>query len=182
MKLLTVSGSLRTGSSNSALLDALATVAPSSMTVARFDGLRELPAFDPDLEQSGEALPPPVVAWQQALAQADAVLLSSPEYAHGVPGVLKNALDWVVGSGEFVGKRTGLLSASSASAFAHPQLVEILTVMSASMVPEATRVIDIPRRGVTPEGLLADARLRGELTAVLDAFQVAALADRTRDR
>jgi NAD(P)H-dependent FMN reductase len=117
-----------------------------------------------------------VVAWQRALATADAVLLSSPEYAHGVPGVLKNALDWVVGSGEFVGKPTGLLSASSASAYAHPQLVEILTVMSAALVPGATRVIDIPRRSSTADTLVADVAVARALREVLDALHTATLA------
>ena len=99
-----------------------------------------IPAFNPDLDAEGATPPAPVAHWRAALAEADAVLISSPEYAHGIPGVLKNALDWVVGSGELVNKPVGVLSASSASAFAHPQLVEVLTTMNALMIPEAIKI------------------------------------------
>ena len=167
--LLTVSGSLRTGSSNTALLTAAALVAPPTVTVSPFDALAALPAFSPDLEESGP-VPNAVADWRAALAAADAVLISSPEYAHGMPGVLKNALDWVVGSGELVGKRVGLLSASSASRFAHPQLVEVLSVMSAAMVAEATVVLDVPRRGATAEQLAADPAVAPALAAAVAAL------------
>jgi chromate reductase len=167
--LLTVSGSLRTGSSNTALLTAAALVAPPAVTVSPFDALAALPAFSPDLEESGP-VPNAVADWRAALAAADAVLISSPEYAHGMPGVLKNALDWVVGSGELVGKRVGLLSASSASRFAHPQLAEVLSVMSATMVAEATVVLDVPRRGATAEHLAADPVVAPALAAAVAAL------------
>ena len=167
--LLTVSGSLRTGSSNTALLTAAALVAPPTVTVSPFDALAALPAFSPDLEESGP-VPNAVADWRAALAAADAVLISSPEYAHGMPGVLKNALDWVVGSGELVGKRVGLLSASAASRFAHPQLVEVLSVMSAARVAEATVVLDVPRRGATAEQLAADPVVAPALAAAVAAL------------
>ena len=97
--------------------------------------------------------------------------LLESEYAHGVPGAFKNALDWVVGSGELVDKRVGLLSASAASQFAHPQILEILRTMSAAAVPEASAVIDLPRRGLDAEVLLADpgvsAALRSAVAALL---------------
>ena len=169
-RLLTVSGSLRAGSSNAALLSAAALVAPAEVTVRSFDGLGELPAFNPDLESDESTMPAAVTRWREALVAADAVLISSPEYAHGIPGALKNALDWVVGTGELVGKPVGLLCASSASQFAHPQLVEVLTVMSATLVPDATVVLDIPRRGATAESLVADPGLAGALLGVVNAL------------
>jgi chromate reductase, NAD(P)H dehydrogenase (quinone) len=168
--LLTVSGSLRAGSSNSALLVAAARLAPVGLTVSSYDRLADIPAFSPDLEGDAEWIPEPVWHWRNALASADAVLFSSPEYAHGIPGALKNALDWVVGTGELVEKRVGLLSASAASLFAHPQLLEVLTVMNATVVPKATVVIDIPRRGVSPEGLIADPLIADALLAVVAAL------------
>src|SRR5690349_8500891 len=106
-RLLTVSGSLRAGSSNATLLTAATIVAPADVTIVSFDGLADLPAFNPDVEASGPE-PVAVTRWREALVSADAVLISSPEYAHGIPGALKNALDWVVGSGELVGKPVGL--------------------------------------------------------------------------
>lgn len=165
--LLTISGSLRTGSSNTALLDAIARLSPARVDVTRYRDLAHLPAFDPDLDEGGGLIPDAVAGWRAALAGADAVLFSSPEYAHGVPGVLKNALDWVVGSGELLGKRVGLLSASAASEFAHPQLAETLRVMTADLIPGAVRVLDIPRRGVDAASLTSDPTLSAALREVI---------------
>ena len=90
-RLLLVSGSLRAVSSNGAVLDAIAALAPSRIRVTRFDGLADLPAFNPDLDGEGAAPPPAVARWRAAIAGTDAVVICSPEYAHGVPGALKNA-------------------------------------------------------------------------------------------
>ncbi len=168
--LLTVSGSLRSGSSNSTLLVAAARLAPAGCVVASFTGLAELPAFSPDSEESDASVPRSVAAWRAVLGAADAVLFSSPEYAHGIPGAFKNALDWVVGSGELVDKRVGLLSASAASEFAHPQIVEVLRTMSAIVVPAATIVIDLPRRGLTVERLVNDPDVAGALRGAVAAL------------
>jgi NAD(P)H-dependent FMN reductase len=164
-QLLTISGSLRDGSTNSTLLAAVARVAPSSVEVRPYTDLAALPAFSPDIDDS--PAPPAVARWRAALAAADAVLFSSPEYAHGVPGAFKNALDWVVGSGELVDKRVGLLSPSAMSHYAHPQIVEILTTMSAVVVPRATVVIDLPRRGVDADRLARDPAVSSVLRGVI---------------
>lgn len=118
-------------------------------------------------------LPPVVARWRDRVAAADAIVISSPEYAHGIPGALKNALDWLVGSMEFVGKPVGLLNASSASRYAHPQLIEVLTVMSANVVPAASVVIDIPRRGADAAQLAADPALASTLRGVISALRAA---------
>ncbi len=111
MLVLTISGSLRRGGSSTALLDAAALLAPAGMTIEPYRGLASLPAFNPDLD-TGEAalLPSEVAELHQAVGRADALIISSPEYAHGVPGSLKNALDWLVGSLEFPGKPVALLT------------------------------------------------------------------------
>src|SRR5215831_6821752 len=166
-QLLTISGSLRTGSTNSTLLAAVARVAPSSVEVTPYTELAALPAFSPDIEEHADAAPPAVARWRSALSAADAVLFSSPEYAHGIPGAFKNALDWVVGSGELVDKRVGLLSPSAMSHYAHPQIVEILTTMSATVVPRATVVIDLPRRGVEVDRLARDPAVASVLRGVI---------------
>jgi len=98
MRILTVCGSLQARSGNRELLRLAGTVGPPGVEVVPFEGLRDLPLFDPDSED-GEA-PEPVQAWRRALAGADAVLISSPEYGHSLPGALKNGIDWVIGSGE----------------------------------------------------------------------------------
>ncbi|MEO5953604.1 MAG: NADPH-dependent FMN reductase [Chloroflexia bacterium] len=142
MKILAVSGSLREKSKN--------TVALRVDGMELFEGLGRLPHFNPDLDV--EPFPDAVVKWREALAAADAVVISSPEYAHGVPGVLKNALDWVVGSGEFVEKPVAIVNLSPMAVHAQASLVETLQVMmgrviEASSVAEALeelhRVIEV---------------------------------------
>lgn len=125
--ILGVSGSLRSSSKNTTVMGAVEGVTP-------FDGLRDLPPFDPDRE---EADAPLVARWREAVKDADAVLFCTPEYAHGVPGVLKNALDHLVGSGEFSGKPVGVLNIAPHSQFAHVQLRETLRTMDARVVGSA---------------------------------------------
>src|ERR1041385_679915 len=98
MRILAISGSLRASSSNTALLQAAAELVPEDVEVVLYEGLGDLPHFNPDLD--GETVAPAVSGWRSKLRDADGVVFSVPEYAHGVPGVLKNSLDWVVGSGE----------------------------------------------------------------------------------
>jgi chromate reductase, NAD(P)H dehydrogenase (quinone) len=109
VKILAISGSLRAASMNTALLSAAIILAPASVKMTLYQGLNALPHFNPDLE---EANLPPVIDFCAQLQGANGILICSPEYAHGVPGVLKNALDWVVGSGEFMKKPVTLLNAS----------------------------------------------------------------------
>ena len=98
--MLAISGSLRRDSSNSALVAAVARLAPDTVDVSTYGELEALPPFNPD--RDGDDAPAEVARFRAALQRCDAVLISRPEYAHGVPGVLKNALDWVVGTGEFI--------------------------------------------------------------------------------
>ena len=109
MRITGVCGSLAATSSNRLLLHAAAAAAPEGVELVLFEGLRELPHFDPDLEAAG--LPPAVHAWRGALADSDAVLIASPEYGHSLPGALKNAIDWVIGSGELYRKVVGITAA-----------------------------------------------------------------------
>jgi chromate reductase len=98
LRILALCGSLQAASSNLALLHTAAALAPAGVEVELFDGLRDLPQFNPDLEAS-EPLPV-VEAWRQALSRSHAVLIASPEYGFSLPGSLKNAIDWVIGTGE----------------------------------------------------------------------------------
>jgi chromate reductase, NAD(P)H dehydrogenase (quinone) len=172
IQLLAISGSLRHGSSNMALLQAAALLAADAAVVTFYDGLGALPAFNPD--EDGEPPHPAVAAWRAALSAADGLIISTPEYAHGVPGALKNALDWVVGSGELMDKPVALLNASSLSQYAHPQLAETLRVMSAALVDGGSVTVDIPRRGAAGPTVAADphisAAIRGAMTALVTAL------------
>jgi len=109
MRILAVSGSLQSQSKNLLLLDSAAASAPPGVIVTVFDGLRDLPHFNPDLDASGP--PESVLLWRHALEQCDAVLFACPEYGHSLPGALKNAIDWVIGSGELEGKVAAITAA-----------------------------------------------------------------------
>jgi chromate reductase len=114
MRVVGICGSLQSSSSNLTLLRRAGELIDemSSGTVAfeLFDGVRDLPLFDPDIERDGPA-PSSVRAWRGTLAGADALLIASPEYGHSLPGALKNAIDWVIGSGELEGKVVGVTAA-----------------------------------------------------------------------
>src|SRR5262249_27651097 len=99
VRILGIVGSLGATSSNLALLEMAASVAPEGTEVVVYTGLGDLPHFDPDLDPD-EAPPPPVRALRQAIAGSDALFIAAPEYGHSLPGVLKNAIDWLIGSGE----------------------------------------------------------------------------------
>lgn len=103
IRVLAIAGSLGARSSNAALVTAAFAAAPAGVTLVAFAGLGELPLFDPD-RVATEA----VEAWRAALRSVDAVLISTPEYGHSLPGVLKNAIDWVIGSGELERKAVAI--------------------------------------------------------------------------
>jgi NAD(P)H-dependent FMN reductase len=167
MRILAISGSLRAASSNGALLEAAARLAPAGVRVEAFAGIAALPHFNPDLDV--EPAPPAVASWRDALRSADAIVLSSPEYVHGVPGALKNALDWIVSSGEFSGKPLALID-TSRSSFATPQLREILTTMEARIVPDASITLHLWTNRVDANAILANERAAGTLRSAVAAL------------
>jgi chromate reductase len=143
MNLLTVSGSLRAGSSNLRLLEAVQLLAPAGNTVTIRAPLDDLPYFNPDVEAVG--LPPVVANWRSAIADCDALLISTPEYVHGLPGVMKNALDWLVGGMEMDQKPYAILNATPPGEYAQASLMEILNVLGGRHVRSAS--IEVPLRG-----------------------------------
>ena len=168
---VTICGSLRARSSNAALLGAVSLLAPAGVVVERYDGLAALPVFNPD--DDVEPAPAPVAALRERIASADALVISSPEYAHGVPGALKNALDWLVSGVEIFQKPVALLNPSPGSRFAHPQLMETLRVMSATVVDGACLTVPIAGRRLDAEGIAADTELSTAIRAALDAVAAA---------
>ncbi|MER9130967.1 NADPH-dependent FMN reductase [Mesorhizobium sp. M0768] len=134
LNILAISGSLRAASTNSALVAALAQNAPPDCRVSVYDGLGRLPIFNPDDE--GERTPPQPAVLIDAVTAADGVIVSCPEYAHGVQGGLKNALDWLVSRDAAVGKPAMLVHASPRSLFARAALIEIMRTMSFALHEE----------------------------------------------
>jgi NAD(P)H-dependent FMN reductase len=127
MRFLGISGSLRRASTNRMLLEAFAQYAPSTVMLELFDGLDTLPIFNPDLEETVHA---PVERLASAVAAADGLVIACPEYAHGIPGGLKNALDWLVSRSEIPGKPVMVVHASARSSTSREHLREVLKTMS----------------------------------------------------
>ncbi|HEV7516482.1 MAG TPA: NADPH-dependent FMN reductase [Thermoanaerobaculia bacterium] len=173
MRILAISGSLRAVSSNTALLRAAATQAPEGVEVALYGGLGDLPHFNPDLE---DAEPPSVMDLRRQVRTADGLLISSPEYAHGVPGVLKNALDWLVGGSEIVYKPIALWNAAPRATHAQASLAETLRTMSTRIVSEASIAVDLLGRKIDAAGIVAEPELSRAMRDALAAFALAIAA------
>ena len=164
--ILAISGSLRTTSSNTSLLQAAALIAPPGIELTLYDGLDQLPHFNPDLD--GEGVAASVADLRQQVRNADGVIFSVPEYAHGLPGTLKNALDWLVGTGEFVEKPVALFNASARGTYAQAQLTETLTVMTARVLPGVT--LPLTGNRITAEQIAADPTMSAMLREALERF------------
>jgi len=145
-----VSGSLQAASSNSALVQLAVGLSSDDLIVQPYAGLDHLPYFNPDLD--GDAPPQAVVDLRQHAARADAFLIASPEYAHEMPGALKNALDWLVRSGELYGKPAALLCAAPSAErgiYARRALQQTLNAQGVRIVASVT--VPVPRSKWSPE-------------------------------
>jgi chromate reductase len=174
MRFLAISGSLRASSSNTALLRALPLLTEPRVVFTFSAPLDRLPYFNPDTEES--ALPASISEWRAEIREHSALVFCSPEYAHGVPGVLKNALDWLVGGVEIVGKPIAVLNTSLPSTTAHASLLETLRVMGGRVIPEASVGIVLRGLKLNEEGIAAHPALSPLLRGAMEALVSAALA------
>ena len=140
MKILAISGSLRAASLNSAMLRAMGRLADKNMEIILYKGMGDLPLFNPDIAASDPAA---VAAFREQILSSNALLIASPEYAHGITGVMKNALDWMVSCECFVNKPVAIINTSPRATIANASLREIITTMSAVIIEEASITIPI---------------------------------------
>jgi chromate reductase, NAD(P)H dehydrogenase (quinone) len=151
LNVLAISGSLRAASINSAFCRAAARLAPAPMRISVFAGMAMLPLFNPDLETD----PPRAVReFRTAVGSARALIIAGPEYAHGISGVLKNALDWLVSFEGFIDKPVALVNTSPRAHHAYDALSEILKTMSARIVPEACMSLPLLGGPVAEDAML----------------------------
>jgi chromate reductase, NAD(P)H dehydrogenase (quinone) len=172
MRVLGISGSLRKASINSALLRAASRLAPSSIELTVFSGIGDLPLFNPDLESR---LPSQVLALHSAVANSDALLFASPEYAHGVTGAIKNALDWLVSFEPFVGKPVAVLNASPRAHHADSALRETLKTMSAIIVEPASVSIQLLGSKLDEGGMVEDLLVSSAIKTCLASLHTAVI-------
>jgi len=170
MKILALSGSLRKDSYNTAIVKTLQTL---NSDVEIYEELDLLPLFNPDLDihtLEEDTSPKSVVAFRAKVREADVFIISTPEYAHQIPGVLKNALDWLVSSDSIVGKPTVVISASTSAMGgdkAHTQLVALLKVISHNVLEDASLIVPSVNKKIDEHGMVVDEALRVELEQVL---------------
>lgn len=160
-----IAGSLRAASLNLALLRAIAQIAPPTFEIRIDTGLGNLPLFNPDLD--ADSLPA-VAAMRDAILAADVLMLASPEYAHGVSGPMKNALDWMVSNTSFIDKPLVLLNTSPRATHAQAALRETVSTMSARVIDDACISLPLLGSGLDAEGIASDPVLR---QTILDMLQ-----------
>lgn len=182
MNILALCGSLRARSFSAGLLRAAGALAPIGVDFRIFDGHGRLPLFNPDLEADA---PEPVSSLWDAVTWADAIVIASPEYAHGVTGTMKNMLDWLVGHVPFAYKPVAVFNPSYQSHHADEALKETLRTMAADLVADACVRVPVIGSGVDPDGIAASAEfaatIRSALVAIVDHVRRRELA-RASDR
>jgi chromate reductase len=167
-KILAISGSLRSGSTNHNILKYLGELLPRDISYSIYDELALIPPFDPGLDN--EDVAQPVVRLRKLLNEVDGVIICTPEYAFGVPGQLKNMLDWMVSSGSLVDKPVALITASLGGEHAHASLLLTLGALSAKIIDDATLVISFIRSKMDNNGNLINEEAVKNLNKVLQAL------------
>lgn len=174
LTVLAISGSLRASSINACLVRAASRLAPTGMTVETFTGLRDLPHYDADLD--GDVSVAPVADLRKRIAAADGLLIATPEYNGGVPGVLKNALDWAStphGASALTGMPVAVMGATpgrSGTAGAQAQLRQVLSRIGCGVVAEPEVKISKAYDRFDDEGRLCDEMVARPVTDLLDAL------------
>jgi len=169
MKILAICGSIRETSSNYNLLKATRSLFPSDTSWEYFK-IDELPFFDPQL-QFDSSLPQIVQSFRLLASRSDYIIISTPEYAHGIPGVLKNALEWLVCE-ETIKKKVGILiGAPSGGAFVKDHLTETLRTMD--LIPSDNRslVITSARTDITIDGKILKKELEVTIKKFVNGFR-----------
>lgn len=168
-RIVAISGSTRKQSTNYYLLLAIGRLTAEDFDMVFWEGLSDIPPFNPD--EDTDAGPAAVLAFRQLLQSADGVIICTPEYAHGVPGALKNALDWTVGSADFSGKPTLLITASTDGKYGHPALLETLRVIEAKNVERLQLLVSFARTKVSAEQGITDGVTLKEIERLIIAFR-----------
>ena len=171
MHILAISGSLRTTSTTSTLARAAAALTPENTKVTIYNDLGDLPHFSPDIDD--DKSPAAVLDLRRQLQAADGVLICTPEYAFGMPGSLKNALDWTVSTGDFDRKPVATISASPLYTGGEKALASLLLTLQAlhaNVVEGGTLSIPSVRKKLAASGELTDAETEQAVKAVMAAL------------
>ena len=167
-KILAISGSLRAKSTNLTLIEQIARMFAGRIEVSIYEGLGRLPHFNPDLEQTSYIAE--VEDFRRRIREADGVLICTPEYVFSIPGALKNALEWTVGTSDFAGKPTALITASSAGEKTHESLFPVLKTIGAEISENTALLVSGARTKVNSEREISDAPTAAAINLLIEAF------------
>ena len=167
-KVAAICGSTKQSSLNLSLIHAIAALTANELDINIFNGIADLPQFNPDLDNANP--PGQVAAFRQLLRNADGILICTPEYAMGVPGTLKNAIDWTVSSCEFSHKPVALITASSQGFKGHKALMETLMIIESDITEDTQLVISYVKTKVSQQHAITDPATEQSVMALLRSF------------
>lgn len=166
--IIAISGSTRQKSVNLNLIMAIADLASANFNITVYEKLSELPHFNPDFDD--ENVSRQVVDFRNKLKKADGILICTPEYAKGVPGTLKNAIDWTVSSGEFSKKPTALITASSLGENGHISLFETLEMIEADITDKTQLLISYAKTKINTDNKIIDDKTLSDVNDLINSF------------
>lgn len=169
-KVLAISGSTRASSSNLNYINAIRGLASDFFSVDLYEGLLHIPPFNPD--DDFENPPAIIIDFRNQLRNVDGILICTPEYAMGVPGTLKNAIDWTVSSMEFSQKPVALITASLSGLKGHAALLETLYVIESRITTATGLVISFAKTKIAPDCTITDESTLMEVKKLIAAFSM----------
>lgn len=165
--ILALCGSIRTQSANQTLIEIVAKIAGDRFVIKPFP-IATLPHFNPDIND--ERVDPVVRDYRRQIDAAAGVLISTPEYVFSIPGVVKNAIEWTVSTTVFTDKPVAIVTASTSGKEAHQSLGLVMKTIYARVPDECRLLIQAPKSKLDNDGNVTDATTRGQLEALVDAF------------
>lgn len=169
IKIAAVCGSTKKNSLNLSLIRAIAELTHEEFEFKIISDIDQVPHFNPDIDN--ESPPRAVSSFRNQLKESDAILICTPEYAMGVPGTLKNAIDWTVSSCDFSHKPTALITASSQGQKSHAALLETLKIIEANITDESQLIISYVKTKVSPDDFIKDEKTRQQVLNVMQSLK-----------
>lgn len=167
-KILAISGSTREKSVNLNLIYAIKELSKDSFEIEIFNEIADLPQFNPDKDI--DPAPVKILEFRKKLKQADGILICTPEYAMGVPGSLKNAIDWTVSSAEFSKKPVALITASSMGEKAHASLLETLKIIESNITSDTQLLISFAKTKISSDAVITDNETLAQVKKLISSF------------
>ncbi len=168
-KIVAISGSTRAASTNLNLIKAIADLTTDRLDLTIFNGLAGIPHFNQDMDNGSS--PKEVEDFRHLLRESDGILICTPEYAMGVPGSLKNAIDWTVSSMEFSKKPTALITASSLGEKGHQSLLETLRIIESNITHKTQLLISFAKTKISRENHITNPKTLEQVKTLLDEFE-----------